>query len=65
MERRDKDIVGYLYNDHDKKLREQIAREIEAEGPWCDNPHHREEGRKSANDCPCYIFAAAIARGEG
>ena len=28
MERRDKDIIGYLYNDHDKKLREQIAGEI-------------------------------------
>ena len=47
-----------------KMVREQIARKIEAEGPWCDNPHHREKGRKSANDCPCYIFAAAIARGK-
>ena len=28
MERRDKYIVGYLYNDHDKKLREQIVQEI-------------------------------------
>ena len=50
--------------DCELELREQIAREILAEGPWCDNPHHREEGRKSANDCPCYIFAVAIARGE-
>ena len=49
MERRDKDIIGYLYNDHDKKLREQIAREIEAD------PDATHISIK---------LAAAIARGE-
>ena len=58
------EILQHSFDEGVAYAREQIAREIEAEGPWCDNPHHREEGRKSANDCPCYIFAAAIARGE-
>lgn len=30
MSRRDKDIIGYLYNDSEQKIREQIAQEIEA-----------------------------------
>jgi hypothetical protein len=57
-------IIRNAFGEGVAYAREQIAREIEAEGPWCSNPHHREKGNKSANDCPCYIFAAAIARGE-
>ena len=44
---------------------EQIAREIEGEGPWCDNPYHRKPNeRLSGNNCPCYLFAIQIARGQ-
>ena len=44
------------------RLRAQIAADIAAEGPWCDNPHHRTDDWRSVNDCPCYVFAAALAR---
>ncbi len=30
MTRRDADIIGYMYNDTEQKIREQIAKEIEA-----------------------------------
>jgi len=42
--------------------RKRIGDEIAAEGPWCNNPHHRDTG--GPNDCPCYVFAISIARGE-
>ena len=51
--RRDKDIIGYKYNDDEQKLREQIAKEIEAS---CD---------ATTYNCICghCLDAAAIARG--
>jgi hypothetical protein len=33
MTRRDADIIGYMYNDTEQKIREQIAREIEETMP--------------------------------
>lgn len=45
---------------YEQELRDQIADEILAEGPWCNN--HSNPGKP--NDCPCYIFAASIARGQ-
>jgi len=51
------DQVYYEYLE--KYIRAKIAEEIEAEGPWCSN--HNNPGQP--NDCPCYVFAAKIARG--
>ena len=53
--RRDQDIIGYLYNDTEQKIREQIAQEIEANCgfiQFC-----------SFGDCTC-AASADIARGK-
>ena len=34
MARRDKDIIGYMYNDTKQQIREEIAQEVQA---WMDN----------------------------
>ena len=52
--RRDADIIGYMYNDTEAKIREQIAKEIEANCgfiQFC-----------TFGDCTCGT-AANIARG--
>lgn len=61
MTRRDADIISYMYNDTEQKIREKIAKEIEAahEGdgksaPWCDI---------TLEYCSCKK-AATIARGK-
>lgn len=43
-------------------LREQLAKEIISEGPWCNNYDHRGEGM-GVNDCPCYVNSASLVRG--
>jgi len=59
-----KNLVWMIRGVAEIHLREQIAQEIEGEGPWCDNPYHRTDDWRSVNGCPCYKFAAAIARGK-
>jgi hypothetical protein len=53
--RRDADIIGYMYNDTEQKIREQIAKEIEAN---CGLAYSC-----AFTDCTCNK-AAAIARGK-
>jgi hypothetical protein len=59
MTRRDADIIGYMYNDTEQKIREKIAQEIEAahkgdgKSIWCD---------LTLEYCSC-VDTAAIARG--
>lgn len=54
-------IENYEVNDYRlgyvaglQKVREDIL----SEGPWCNNPYHRNEG--GPNDCPCYVFSVAL-----
>ncbi len=55
MTRRDADIIGYMYNDTEQKIREQIAQEIEAK---CVCP----ESKNTFMSCE-FEEAAIIARG--
>lgn len=51
--RRDADIIGYMYNDTEQKIREKVAQEIEAKA---DETYYDEK--------EIWLEAAAIARGK-
>jgi hypothetical protein len=57
MTRRDADIIGYMYNDTEQKIREQIAKEIEA-------IHPDTSWTYDADIVKVVEEAAAIARGK-
>jgi hypothetical protein len=61
MTRRDADIISYMYNDTEQKIREKIAKEIE--GLYHND---RENTCRKDNCIPCMIVdsAVAIARGK-
>ena len=57
--RRDQDIIGYMYNDTETKIREKVAQEIESE--MIKECATEECGCKVRN--PVLKLAADIARG--
>lgn len=59
--RRDADIIGYMYNDTEQKIREKVAQEIEAY--WEQQVEDGIGVYFDFNSKFCFQEAAAIARG--